>query len=944
MAIPLTINGITYQYPVNQDEGWGPDATKWAVAITQGTLQKSGGLFTLTADVDFGAAFGIKSLYYKTRSSSIATAGNFRLANTDLIVYRNAANSGNLNFGAGSSDAIPAWNGVDLVNLTATQTLSNKTFVAPIISGNLNVTGNIIAIGTITGSNLSGTNTGDVTLGTANGLSLVGQVLSLGLSSTSTTGALSSTDWNTFNNKQSALTFGSISTSTIGVTVGSGSNSTVGPNVTVNIQTADATHNGLLSSTDWTTFNSKQPAGSYVTSVTASSPLASSGGATPNLSIQVANASQNGYLSSTDWTTFNSKQAAGSYITALTGDVTASGPGSSAAVVAFVGTSSAANVHSAELLANASTALNTASTIVRRDASGNFSAGIITATLSGNATNVTGVVAIANGGTGQSTANAGFNALSPMTTLGDVIIGGASGAGTRLPIGSSGQILTVVSGSPAWAPGGSGSGDISNGGNTFGSNITIGTNDAFNLNFETNNVSRFTVNQSDQLLSVNGGAAALPAFSFTGSPTIGMFRISSTSGGLAQGGNTYVEWGNSLTKIQNFPLSVINGLVGSPSFTFTSDTSTGIYRGGAGITAFSSSGVNVFNVESARVSSNVPFRGVTSDTAAAPTYSWNTDTNTGIYHGGTGVISLTSSGSDILITSSTNVRPLVPIYSTDGSVSNPSYSFNSDSDTGIYRTGSGIMAFASNGTSVLTVEPTQIHATQAIQAIGGTVSAVAINFGFAGTGFYANGSSTAVLFSSSGVDTFEMNAGNTRSLVPFYSLNGSAAAPSYAFALSTDTGIYRFAAGSLGFSTSGVAAGNIDGSQKWTIGQTASTQTHLLQGSIEHKDSGGTSYIQDPLKSLALVNNTTANVFSIAAASNQSVVIDYRVIRNTAYETGTITIITDTATAQAAVASVSINSSGVTFAASISGANLILSYTTDNSGSAGTLTYAARRW
>lgn len=40
-----------------------------------------------------------------------------------------------------------------------------------------------------------------VTIGTANGLSLATQVLSLQLSSTSTNGALSSTDWNTFNNK-----------------------------------------------------------------------------------------------------------------------------------------------------------------------------------------------------------------------------------------------------------------------------------------------------------------------------------------------------------------------------------------------------------------------------------------------------------------------------------------------------------------------------------------------------------------------------------------------------------------------------------------------------------------------------------------------------------------------------------------------------------------------
>jgi hypothetical protein len=50
----------------------------------------------------------------------------------------------------------------------------------------------------------------------------------------------------------------------------------------------------------------------------------------------VADTTHNGYLSSTDWTTFNAKQAAGNYITALTGDVTATGPGSIAATLATV--------------------------------------------------------------------------------------------------------------------------------------------------------------------------------------------------------------------------------------------------------------------------------------------------------------------------------------------------------------------------------------------------------------------------------------------------------------------------------------------------------------------------------------------------------------------------------------------------------------------------------
>lgn len=55
------------------------------------------------------------------------------------------------------------------------------------------------AIGT-----LSGTNSGDVTIGTANGLSIAGQALSLGTSSASTTGALTSANWSTFNSKQPA--------------------------------------------------------------------------------------------------------------------------------------------------------------------------------------------------------------------------------------------------------------------------------------------------------------------------------------------------------------------------------------------------------------------------------------------------------------------------------------------------------------------------------------------------------------------------------------------------------------------------------------------------------------------------------------------------------------------------------------------------------------------
>lgn len=67
-----------------------------------------------------------------------------------------------------------------------------------------------------------------------------------------------------------------------------------------------------------------------------------------------------------------------------------------------------------------------------------------------NASTVTGTLPIANGGTGQTSASAAFDGLSPMTTQYDLIIGGASGTGTRLPKGANGTHLTTQGGVVAW--------------------------------------------------------------------------------------------------------------------------------------------------------------------------------------------------------------------------------------------------------------------------------------------------------------------------------------------------------------------------------------------------------------------------------------------------------------------------------------------------------------
>jgi len=77
-------------------------------------------------------------------------------------------------------------------------------------------------------------------------------------------GYLTKEDWNTFNNKQSSLVFGDLTESTSNIlTISGGTGAVIGSGVSIEVEQSDSTHSGYLTYTDWNTFNNKQAALSF---------------------------------------------------------------------------------------------------------------------------------------------------------------------------------------------------------------------------------------------------------------------------------------------------------------------------------------------------------------------------------------------------------------------------------------------------------------------------------------------------------------------------------------------------------------------------------------------------------------------------------------------------------------------------------------------------------
>lgn len=113
MSTNVILNGATYSIPSLGDSNWGDNVSNYLIAIASSCLQKSGGTFTLTAELDIGATYGLKTAYVKSRAANPASAGILRLGNNESIKWRNAANNADLDLTLNASNLLQ-FNGATL--------------------------------------------------------------------------------------------------------------------------------------------------------------------------------------------------------------------------------------------------------------------------------------------------------------------------------------------------------------------------------------------------------------------------------------------------------------------------------------------------------------------------------------------------------------------------------------------------------------------------------------------------------------------------------------------------------------------------------------------------------------------------------------------------------------------------------------------------------------
>lgn len=234
------------------------------------------------------------------------------------------------------------------------------------------------------------------------------------------------------------------------------------------------------------------------------------------------------------------------------------------------------------------------------------------------------------------------------------------------------------------------------------------------LDFATAGVKRVELSGSALTSTINfwgvNGSAANPSYNFTNAASndIGMYLISEGNLGFSTVGTQRLSILGSTSVTSTLPFLAPNGTVSLPALAFSGDTNTGIYNIGADNVGVACGGAKVMDLSGTRIQSNVNHH-FADGAAATPSLSFVSDTNTGHYWIGADNFGTTCGGSKIQDFSGTRIQSNVNHHFADGAAATPSASFVSDTDTGMFHGGTNTTSFASGGTNMMDIGSTVIQ-------------------------------------------------------------------------------------------------------------------------------------------------------------------------------------------------------------------------------------------
>lgn len=289
-------------------------------------------------------------------------------------------------------------------------------------------------------------------------------------------------------------------------------------------------------------------------------------------------------------------------------------------------------------------------------------------------------------------------------------------------------------------------------------------------------------------------------------------------------------------------LRLPNGSAAAPSLVFTSDPDTGIFRQAADAIGFSLNGAEVARLQLDAGFSLPQLLAPDGSGSAVAGLSFIGDTDTGWSSSGAGAITMIIGGTQQIVydgsLSALSMDSNLKWRGLDGTPSEPGISFSSETNTGLFRVSSGVLAIGTLGTQRVRFESSGVTLATGGQFRSpfGTAASPPYSFSSAtGTGIYGDsGSGGTLYFATAGLERGSINSVRVNFQHPLQMLSGSAAAPVYSFTSATTSGLFLTGTNAVAISVGGTERARISTAGDLGIATTSPNSKLHVNGSAAY--------------------------------------------------------------------------------------------------------------